>query len=104
MDAARVFTLGTIVLLLGIQIRAIDTFVLNEPATRFIQSRTNQPANNDGYDTYSGFSGYDAVWSESATSGQGTSGQLKSITPPRWLGLSLISVGAVLIMTFRCFG
>ncbi len=51
MAATRIFLMGVVVLLIGVQLRAVDTFVLNEAATKIVNSRLKQPATE--YDTYS---------------------------------------------------
>lgn len=103
MAAARILSLGVILLFLGIELRVVDTFVLNERATRFIESRSRQVTSQDGQNSYDAFSGYDPYWGTPLPSEKQDATSLKSITPPRWIGLSLISVGAVLILTCPCF-
>lgn len=81
------FLIGFVVLLLGLQFRMVESFVLNEHSTRFLarqKAKVEEPS----------------VWKlpmamavDSPMPIQG-----KRIKPPRWLGLSLITVGAVLCL------
>jgi hypothetical protein len=76
------FLAGLILLLLGLQIRAVETFVLNERASRFIAERIT-PVMGESEDDAHNF---------------GTTGATprRTLHPPNWLGYALISFGAVL--------
>ncbi len=79
----RYFLLGILLILLGIQFRMVDSFVLNESATRAL-ARINKQT---------------AVADNSAMSSfmmQIYPKPMKRIEPPRWLGLAMIAVGAVM--------
>ncbi|HVC93621.1 MAG TPA: hypothetical protein VND64_08025 [Pirellulales bacterium] len=73
------FLAGVVVLLVGIQLRLVDSFVLNESSTRFI---TNQSAG--------------------VVTGKPIFASItvprKVVRPPEWLGWSLMSIGSVLIL------
>ena len=85
------FLAGMVLLLLGLQFRFVDHFVLNERAGQFVSERLQQT---------------------SATSGEGGSGDVQTtgstgnklfrtprhFHPPEWLGWVLISLGSVLIL------
>ncbi|MBS0210039.1 MAG: hypothetical protein JSS27_13910 [Planctomycetes bacterium] len=75
------FIIGIVLLLLGLQWRLVDTFVLNEKASQFVAAQT---------------AGAGSV----KVSQFGTTGAngLRMITLPTWLGYALMSVGAVLIL------
>ncbi len=77
------FFLGTIILLMGVQLRMVSVYVLNEDTTRFLAERIH--ATTDADQTMVGLS-----------ADLGT--LQKEIHPPNWLGWCLISVGAVLIL------
>ena len=77
------FFLGIVILLLGLQVRVVSAFVLNEDATRFLAERTLSSAAEG------------TVVSLASDSGALPN---KVIRPPEWLGWCLISVGAVLIL------
>lgn len=74
--------IGVVLLLLGIQLRYVQAFVLSERTTQFIARRMQDV--------------------ELASSDPGTSMAAaapivkKRIEPPRWLGLALLSAGTVL--------
>ena len=77
------FFLGIVLVLMGLQFRAVSSFTLTEKATRFLAERTQASA-SDG-----------ALLALSADLGAGPQ---KVVTPPEWLGWCLMSVGAVLIL------
>ena len=77
------FFIGVVVVLLGIQLRVVQEFVLTEEATLFLAERLN-PSSSEG-----------TMASLSSSVGMG---QNKVIQPPEWMGWCLISVGAVLIL------
>jgi hypothetical protein len=77
------FFLGVVVVLLGIQLRVVQEFVLTEEATLFLAERLD-PSSSEG-----------TMASLSSSVGMG---QNKVIQPPEWMGWCLISVGAVLIL------
>ena len=82
------FLAGLVVFLLGIQLRLVDGFVLNERATQLLAQRMQQM---NGQPIASA--------SESATLlASVPPGSTHSIYPPKWLGWSLVSVGSVLIL------
>jgi hypothetical protein len=82
------FLAGLVVFLLGIQLRLVDGFVLNERATQLLAQRMQQI---NGPQIVSA--------SESATLlAAAPPGSTHSIYPPKWLGWSLVSVGSVLIL------
>ncbi len=80
--------LGLLLLLLGLQLRFVETFVLNENSTRFLVRRSAraEPATS--------------LWklpmSVAAESPMRVS--RKRISPPRWLGYAFLSVGVVLVL------
>lgn len=79
----RYFMLGVLMILLGIQFRMIDSFVLNEPTTRALARMTKQSsvAANDSFTNFMM---------------QVHPKPTKRVTPPRWLGLAMIAVGSVI--------
>jgi len=76
------FFLGVVVLLMGVQLRMVSSYVLTAEATRFLAERTR--SGSDG-----------ALVSLAGDLGAGAQ---KVIEPPEWLGWCLMSVGAVLIL------
>ena len=83
MTRNRYFMLGVLMILLGIQFRMIDSFVLNEPTTRALARMTKQSsvAANDSFTNFMM---------------QVHPKPTKRVTPPRWLGLAMIAVGSVI--------
>ena len=83
MDRKRLFLVGVLLILLGIQFRLVESFVLNEPTTRALarMSRNNPVASTENNTQFM------MRFHPHPT---------KKIAPPRWLGLALIAVGTVL--------
>lgn len=77
------FFLGALILLIGLQVRMVSAYVLNEEATRFLAERTRE-----------------SVSEEHLVAFVSDVGVLpnKVIHPPDWLGWCLISVGSVLML------
>ncbi len=75
------FMFGIIVLLLGLQLRLVDSYVLNEKTTRFLAE--NIPGRTSAQTTLVNMPGVVAR---------------KVVRPPEWMGWCLISVGSVLIL------
>jgi hypothetical protein len=83
------FILGVVVLLAGIQFRFVDSFVLNESATRFVAEKFGTPGQGANANT---------TLPMLELAGSGTSGPLRTIKPPVWLSWALISGGSVLVL------
>lgn len=102
--ATRIFLMGAIILFFGFQFRAVDTFVLNEKVTRFINEKVDKQQQSviaeDSYqaslDSYYDF----GLEPKAAVEPLPTN---RRITPPRWLGWSFLSIGAVLVLTCPLF-
>ena len=79
---------GLVVLLLGIQMRLVEAFILNEHATQFLAQRMQRMKGQQV-----------ASASEFPTLLSSQSPLAKHrLAPPPWLGFSLVSVGSVLIL------
>ncbi|MEM6473294.1 MAG: hypothetical protein AAF802_27285 [Planctomycetota bacterium] len=78
----RYFLAGILLILLGLQFRRVESFVLNEPTTRMMARMTNTPI-------------VDNSTALGALFEPVTPAPKKRVKPPRWLGLSMIAVGAV---------
>lgn len=76
--------LGVVLLLLGLQMRYVQAFVLNERATQFLAQRMRdvELASND------------AGTSIAAAAPIAK----KRLEPPRWLGLAVLSAGVVMLV------
>jgi hypothetical protein len=78
------FFIGLMVLLIGVQVRYVSSYVLTPKATQFLAERTGQ-ANTATASFFSATSGTFAA-------------PRKVLTPPEWLPWCLISAGAVLCL------
>lgn len=79
------FLMGLILLFLGLQFRMVESVVLNQPTSTFLAQRLNSPQENATFRLTSLFPG-------------NANSPLRTVTPPRWIGWALVSVGAVLIL------
>ena len=84
----RIFAIGIVLLLLGLQLRTVDSYVLTPKATQFIHEKTRE----SGFRTAAGPYDLDSYLMAAGPVAK------KTITPPRWLGWAAISVGAVLAL------
>jgi hypothetical protein len=82
----RYFMAGVLLFMLGVQFRFVQSFVLNEPTTRTLAKITKQTPV--------------ASSSPSMTSFlmQVHPSPKKRVEPPRWLGLAMVAVGAVVAL------
>ncbi|QDV62654.1 MULTISPECIES: hypothetical protein [Crateriforma] len=78
----RYFLLGVLLILLGIQFRMVESFVLNEPTTRTLAKVSQKTAAQPDYNMQSFFM-------------QVHPKPTKRVELPRWLGMAMITVGAV---------
>ena len=79
------FLAGIVVLLLGLQLRYVETFVLNERTTQFLAQRMQDAQMVASTD----------VGTSMAASAPVVQ---KAVTPPRWIGYLLVSAGSVLLL------
>lgn len=79
----RYFLFGILLILLGLQFRRVESFVLNEQSTRFMAKMTGTPIVDNSTTLGSIFEPV-------------TPKPKKRFEPPRWLGLSMIAVGVVI--------
>lgn len=79
----RFFLVGLLLVLLGVQFRMVDSFVLNEPTTRALAKFTKTPLVDNSTTMGALFSTV-------------TPAPTKRVHPPRWLGLALIAMGTVI--------
>ena len=89
----RFFIIGTLLLLIGIQLRMVDSFVLTPKASQFVENKMRGSGlGGDGLASRRSSYDYDSLLLSSGPRPK------KSIRPPRWLGFAALSVGAVLIL------
>lgn len=79
------FMIGLVVLLLGIQLRLVETYVLNEKCSDALAKRANKAKDSQPNPV------------PLLATATGTVPRQR-ITPPKWIGWALLSVGGVLIL------
>jgi hypothetical protein len=84
-DRNRYFAIGVLLFLLGVQFRMIDSFVLNETSTQAIsRMAADSQLASQNFTT--------SLYSNWAPQNN------KRITPPKWLGFALLTVGGVIAL------
>lgn len=78
------FVVGIILLILGLQFRFVESYMLTEETSQFIAKRMD--AQSASANPFSGLLSIPMPQSR------------RTISPPKWLGWSLISVGAILTL------
>lgn len=97
--AARTFLIGVMVLFFGAQLRAVDTFVLNEKVTKFVNRRIKDPSPTASSSNLDSTGLYDDPYFSLPKAAEPASPPSKRrITPPRWMGWPFLSIGAVLVL------
>jgi LPS O-antigen subunit length determinant protein (WzzB/FepE family) len=85
MTRNRYFLIGILLILLGIQFRMVESFVLNAPTTRALAKMTkNTPVADNNFMSTVLLQVYPTP--------------TKRVSPPRWLGLAMIAIGAVVVL------
>lgn len=79
------FIAGIFILLIGIQLRMVESYVLNEESTRWLMEQSDDPAHQIVNKTNQLFP---------------AAGPLprKTVVPPQWIGWAAVSLGSVLIL------
>ena len=90
------FMVGVVILLLGVQFRMVDSYLLSKPVTKFLAEKTGKASPQ----TLNAVSRIESspLSFFSFNRQSKTSILQKTVRPPAWLGLALISVGAILIL------
>jgi hypothetical protein len=83
MNRPQMYMAGIVILLLGLQLRAIDSVVLTEQATQFLAENMENMETASTAPTM--FAARVPIMK-------------KVVTPPRWLGWSLVSIGGVMVL------
>ena len=84
----QILMAGLVVLMVGIQMRLVEAFVLNEHATQFLAQRIQQMKGQQ-IASASDMATFQAAQAPIAQ---------KRLEPPDWLGFSFVSVGSVLVL------
>jgi hypothetical protein len=84
------FLFGLVLLLVGIQLRMVDSYVLNEQATKFLAEKFGTRAQDAAAQT--------ALPTLDLATGGAGSVPMRTVRPPIWLGWAFMSVGAVLVL------
>ena len=79
------FMLGVIVLLVGIQFRMVDKYVLNETCSKYIAEKFGGPKG-------------EAAGAALQITPSTASASLRTIELPIWSGFAMMAVGAVLVL------
>lgn len=79
------FLAGVLVVLLGVQFRMVDSFTLTPRFAKMISKKQNRPVAT-------------ATISFQSLLPKKPSTPSRTVRPPEWLGYSLLSVGAVLVL------
>jgi hypothetical protein len=95
MDHYRLFMIGVVVLLLGVQFRLVESFELNEWASQAVEKRFPSQLSSDPTTSYVSQGPYGNPWLAPTSLPAPTTRQ---IAPPRKMSFLFISVGAILIL------
>jgi hypothetical protein len=87
----RYFMVGVILLLLGLQLRVVNSFVLTAKASEFIETKIKSAGLKED-NGFGSTNSYDSLLYSSGPFPQ------KTVAPPRWIGFALLSVGGVLVI------
>ena len=79
---------GLVILLLGVQLRYVESYVLNERCSRFIAKRFDSPQ-------AAAAAAAPALFAAPPTTPPAVR---RTLRPPKWLGYALLSVGGVLTL------
>ena len=83
MNRHQMYMAGLIVLMIGLQLRSIESIVLNEHATQFLAEKMES---------------MDMASSAPTMFAARVPIVKKVVTPPRWLGWSFLSIGGVMVL------
>ena len=82
------FMVGCVILFLGLQVKAVESFTLSESASQYMSEKIAMVSADDT----------PAVQISMLPEDGPVSTAQRTLNPPRWLGWAFVSVGAVLIL------
>ena len=85
------FLIGLVCLFIGMQLRTIESYVLNAPASQFVSEKVRLVSRNNSPEVTSALQGNP----KNADIPVATH---RTVKPPVWLGWAFISVGVVLVL------
>jgi hypothetical protein len=85
MNRNHYFLAGLVILFFGIQLRVVESFVLNDKATQWMAARTDDGQTTPGEMFVRTFPSLAPE-------------ERRTITPPTWVGWAVLSFGAVLVL------
>ena len=97
----RLFLIGLVLLFIGVQLRMVKSFELNEKASQFVEQRFPTEPPPSATTSYVSYDPYNDLLMQTPVQSSGP--KIRTISPPRWLGFTFLSVGAVLVLTCPCF-
>jgi hypothetical protein len=74
--------IGLLALAIGTEFRVVENFTLNEPTAKFLAAKLDRVKSGSAEELF--------------VNTAGTPEPYRVLTPPKWIGWSLISIGAVL--------
>lgn len=83
----RYFMIGVLLVMFGLQFRVVQSFVLNEPTTRTLMKLNKDSSVASNSPDLAGLIQEVAVPKPT-----------KKVEPPRWVGLALVALGAVITL------
>jgi len=83
--------IGVVLLIMGVQFRSVDAFVIKQSTSQFVAKRLKGKPKTPSMQMA-------APMEQSAVENGWIPESRRTLRLPRWLGLALISVGAVLIL------
>lgn len=81
------FVLGLVLLALGVQFRLVNTYVLTTEFTNYLAEQTDHP-----------LASVNAATAAISSDNKPMTNFKHQFKPPEWLGWSLLSIGAVLVL------
>ena len=85
------FLIGLVCLFIGMQLRTIESYVLNAPASQFVSEKVRLVSRNESPEIMSAVQGDPEAADIPVTTH-------RTVKPPVWLGWAFISVGVLMVL------